>query len=264
MTSPLRTTFKAGHKKRETDGRKKSSVSFVPPLRKKLSRSIAVNDQAFRSHVTVSGRGLYRVFNDAEYRFFRKLGSPPTSADAAFDTNATLPHTPVDTYGAGVWYLGVKFFNGVMESGFLPVGPNGEPYLRLELSGGSELSNPPKNPDDVRLVLRPGGVVRVIAFYSELSALRGTEWALAYTTNGVDPVEDTPTITKSIPAQGVGLFEQDLPAQVNGTTVKVRLQTRRGTIYSDASTVQVATADALGPTAVIDSELWDGRIPEDI
>jgi len=45
-------------------------------------------------------RGQYRVFNTAGYQFYRTLGSIPVpGVDLPFATNASLPHTPADTWG---------------------------------------------------------------------------------------------------------------------------------------------------------------------
>ncbi len=76
----------------------------------------------------------YRVFTTAEYRFYRAQGAPPAESDTPFATSPTLAFTDSGTrFGDGTWYVAVSYFDGVLDSGFLPVGPGDEPYLTLEL-----------------------------------------------------------------------------------------------------------------------------------
>ena len=201
----------------------------------------------------LDARGLYRVFNDAEYRFYRSSSAPPVEGDTPFATNATLPHEPADTYADGTWYLSVSYFNGIYDSGFLPVGPRGETYLRLDLSGGVETGTPPGAPLHWHLTNVGGGVVRVTGIYAQTGSDRAVDWSLAYTVNGSTPATDTPDVNVTMIVGGLAQLVYDLPAQANGTTVKVRLQTRRldsGYVYSEDSTVETITADATGPAAV--------------
>ena len=252
-------------------------VPFVPPVRSarpiagrcpaaKQRRSRAADAGRFRARFYHDGRGFYRVFNTGEYRFYRDNSAPPAEDDVPFATSSTLPHTPADVYADGTWYLSVSYFNGVIDSGFLPLGPAGETYLRLDLAGGEETSGPPQGPADWRLELDAAGVVRVVGFYWESGALRADEWAIAYTTDGGDPPEDTPDVETAITA-GLAILDYALPAQPDRTTVKVRLQTSRdddGTpIYSEASEIKTATADAAGPTAPLNAQRWPGPLPEE-
>jgi hypothetical protein len=199
--------------------------------------------------------GLYRVFNAAEYRFYRTSGSPPGPDDVAFDSNATLPHTPSDTFGGNqVWYLAVQYFNGVLLSGFRQLGPHGEQYVRLDLNTDTppiELSAPPKAPI-WNLEVRPSGVIRIVAMHLQRGSLRPTHWEIAWSNDGSDPAADAPDITVAFSASGVEKLVYDLPAQLNGVVVKVRLQTRRtdgaDVRYSEGS-IKSATASTVGPTA---------------
>lgn len=211
-----------------------------------------------------AARGLYRVWNDAEYRFYRSNVAPPAAGDTPFATNATLPHTPVDTYADGTWYVSVTRFNGVLESGFLPIGPRGETYLRLVISSGAVLPTPPSVPLGARLEARPGGVLRVLAFYPGVAdgANRADRWGMAYTTNGSTPAVGAATITRLMSGSGLEVLSYDLPAQPNATVVKVQLQTMRGTtVYSDASAVLSATVSTAGPKFPQDLVSWPGGIP---
>lgn len=232
----------------------------------RISRSRVLARAAFRGKYYHDGRGLYRVFNAATYRFYRSNSAPPVEGDSPFATNATLPHTPADTYANGLWWLSVSYFNGVIDSGFLPLGPAGETYLRLRVLAGYEFNVPPNGPLDWRLEARASGVVRVVGVYWQGDALRATQWAIAYTTDGSSPPAGTPDETVTMPTGGLAVLAYDLPGQANGTTVKVRLQTRRQDgptwWYSEGSTVKTRTADAAGPTVPLDLEAWPGRLPE--
>ena len=221
----------------------------------------------------VDVRGLYRIFNDAQYRFYRKLGLPPAETDTPFDTNPTLPYEPTDTYGDGAWFLAVSYFNGVLDSGFLPLGESGERYLRVDISGGVEITPPPKAPSEWNVEVRDGGVIRVNGSYLQLGTLRATEWAITYTTDGSEPGEPpavSPTTTVVMLESGLAIMAHDLPSQASGTIVTVRLQTRRldGTwFYSEGSTTKSAVADSLGGVpdesdAALDASTWIGRLPE--
>ena len=75
-------------------------------------------------------------------------------------------------------------------------------------------------------------------------------------------------ITVAMPSRGLAVLAYDLPAQGDGTTVKVRLQTRRQDngrwTYSENSIVLTAVADAQGPSAPIAGAVWPGYLPEDL
>jgi len=244
--------------------------------RRKPARDRALIRQMVRlklNHYYVDLRDTYAIFNAAEYRFYFRLAAngPPLETDVPFAVNATLPHSPVTTFGDGIYYLAMSYFNGVLDSGFLPVGPNGEPYRRLEVGGGAQLVAPPSTPIDARLIPRAGGVVRVQAAYFELGAGRATEWALTYTFTGTDPGTPpavAPTVTQTILGNNLSVLEHDLAAQTHGTNVKVRVQVRRndgGTwLYSEGSTVLTAIADAIGPAAAEGAGVWRGAAPQEL
>jgi len=220
---------------------RRASRLFGPPL---LAADV-------RRHYA-QARGQYRVFNATEYRFYRQLDAPPADDATAFATSASLPATPTDTYGDGTWYVAATFFDGLLESGRLPLGPRGEPYLRLDILGGQAIGAAPPPPHDWRLEAIAGGVIRVWAVYADEAADRATHWALAYTTDGSEPAADAPDISREMPAAGLAVLQEDLPAQAHGTVVRVRLQTRRfddpSWRYSEGSIVRIATALVAGPT----------------
>ena len=183
----------------------------------------------------------------------------PAESDTPFATNATLPHEPADTHIDGAWNFGAQLFNGVLPTGLAPLGAAAEGFARIDVLGGSAVARPPEPPQGVALELLGGtsaGVVRINARYWQSDANRATEWAITFTTDGAEPAEPphvSPTVTVTMTTKGVAVLEHDLPAQADGTKVKVRLQTRRQVssvwYYSEGSTVQTATADAAGGAA---------------
>ena len=139
--------------------------------------------------------------------------------------------------------------------------------MRLDLCGGCQIGVPPLGPQDWRLEQRSGGVVRVWGFYYQgvSDENRADEWAIGYTTDGSTPPADTPDVTQAVDHGPLSILQYDLPAQSNGTTVKVRLQTRRDDgswIYSEDSTVETITVATAGPTAPLDVERWPGSLDE--
>lgn len=227
------------------------------PARKKPPARATVSDPSvFRRRLVQAIRGRWRRWGEAKYRFFRDNSAPPEPTDTPFATAASLPATPADTFADGTWYLSVAKFNGIYQSEFLPIGPEGETYLKLEISGGAEVANGPVGPSDVALETQAGGVVRVLAWL-DTNQTDADQWAIAYTTNGSTPAEDSPDVTVDLATTGMAILDYQLPAAADGATVKVRVQTRRndGTdvspswVYSDGSEVLEATADATGPTA---------------
>jgi len=214
--------------------------------RRRPPASRVLSPAALRGKYYLDASGKYRVWNSPGYRFYRSNSGEPTVGDL-FDSNATLPHEPTDTYADGTWYLAVSYFNGVIDSGFLPIGPRGESYLRMDLASGAVIDAPPWGPDDFRLLAKPSGVVQVVGLSLQAGDLAPDQWAIAYTTNGSTPAEDSPDVVQTISHQ---VLAYDLPAQSHGTTVKVRLQTRRDDgswRYSEDSEVLTITAVATGP-----------------
>jgi len=216
----------------------------------------------------LDARGLYRIFKAPEYRFYRSNGAPPTEAWAPFATSSSLPTTPTAAFDDGTWYLACSYFNGVIDSGFLPLGPAGETYLRLDIAGGTATGAPPLAPLDVRLGAAAGGVVRVMGLYYHDDADRATQWAIAYTADGADPPADAPDLVEDMPEAGLAMLDYALPAAADGATVKVRLQTRRNDgddespawVYSAGSTVLSIAAEAAGPSAPLAGDRWPGQM----
>lgn len=238
-----------------------SPLRSVPEPGPPAPPSRVLDPSIWRRHNYSDTHVLYRVFNAAEYRFYWDGTTPPAEGDASDETNATLPHTTTATFGNDTWYLVCDRFNGVLSSGFLPVGPHGERYQRIDVVGGVEVGVAPKGPTNWGLVLQPDGVVRIVGYYHETGDLRADTWAIAYTTTGAEPPTDTPDLTQAIPGGAWAVLAYDLPTQADGTMVKVRLQTRRDSTYSEGSTVLTATADAEGPTVPGGGERYPGGYP---
>ncbi|MCP4249175.1 MAG: hypothetical protein GY778_19190 [bacterium] len=222
----------------------------------------------FRRHAG-QGRGKYRVFNAAEYRLYRSNVGPPALSDTPFATTPSLPHTPTDTFPDGTWYVAMRYFNGVLLSGFRPVGPDREPYLVLRIQGGQETNAPPNGPDEWRLE-QTRGVVKIVATYEQDGAMRATEWAIASLVDSGPPPADAPDTTVAMAAGGLVILQHELPVALDGEVIKVRLQTRRndgteGTpiwVYSEASVVLSITIDRQGPSAPLNVVTWPGPMPE--
>jgi|SRR6185437_3286244 len=210
-------------------------------------------------------RGLYRVFNAPCFRFYRSSTAPPPVGSAPFTTNATLPYQPTSTYADGTWYLSASYFNGVLDSGFLPLGPNGETYLTIEIVSGVAASTRPSPPYTAYLKVIAGGVVQIVAAYPRVSdaANAAKQWAIAYTTDGSTPPSNAPSITPTMMTGPLALLSYNLPAQANGTVIKVQLQTLRSGVYSLPGAVLSATASSIGPSAPLDLRAWPGQLPED-
>ena len=224
---------------------------------------VLTNPAPWRGKFYGNFRGAYRIFNTALYYFhYSSTGTPNINAPA-LESNATLPYTTTSTYTDGEHRFSVDKSNGILHSGFMPLGEQGQTFKRIDVSSNVEVSIPPAGVTDWHLVQNAGGVITIEATYFEASStLRGDTWAITYTVNGDTPAEDSPTDTESISTTGMAVLVYNIPAQAHGTTVKVRLQTLRDTTYSEGSTVKTITADATGPTAPPAGSQWTGGIPE--
>jgi len=197
-------------------------------------------------------RGVYRIFNASAVRF-RRGATPPAEGDTPYAEASGLPATPTNTFANGTWYVAASRFNGCLDSGFARLDSSDRTTIRLDVSDDGGVRAAPDGPGTFYLEVQAGGVVRVCAVYRQTGDLRATQWAITYTTNGATPGEDAPDLTRGIISSGPSVLLYDLPAQEDGTVVKVRLQTRRndGTdgdplwVYSDGSVVLTATADAV-------------------
>ena len=209
-------------------------MADVPPATPALIMPPIVQPALFHHRYRVEMRGLHRIANTAEYRFYRNRGGPPSENDIAYDTNATLPHTTSGVaWPDGRWFVGVQQFNGYILSGFYPVGLNGEPYVIMTIDAGAIVARAPDRPFGCSLIKQPNGVIRVRAFYVQVNvAARADSWFITYTTDGLIPGHSgggpgtTVTVTP-MPTTGLAVLSHDLPSQGDGTTVRVRVQTSR-------------------------------------
>jgi len=238
-----------------------------------LRRRVFFPPALINSLFKASARGLYRVFNPAVYRFWWTTGTPPVAGTTPTATNLTLAFAPSGTFADGTYFLSVSLFDGVLDSGFLPLGPGGENYLTMVISGGALLPTPPSAPTNASLIVLGGGVIQIVAYYySDADGVNAaTEWAIAYTTDGTTPPNGSPTVTQAMPIGGSDLqvLVFNLPAQTAGTVVKVQLQTARliagpSYVYSTPGTVLSATAVTAGPSAPLGVQSWPGNPPEGV
>src|SRR5262245_48112537 len=121
-----------------------------PGVRPVRRRGIIVAPPLGRSRYHQRFIGLWRAYNAAVYRIYMTLGSPPVAGSTPTLTTATLPRTVPGAFADGVWYLSVSWFNGVLDSGFLPIGPAGETYIRFDFAGGVPIQSPPRAPVSFR------------------------------------------------------------------------------------------------------------------
>jgi hypothetical protein len=228
-------------------------------------RSRAINPAAFRGRHATAVRGRYRIFAAAAYRFYFSASGPPLESDTPYATSSSLPCTPANTFADGTWFFSVSYFDGLLDSGFLPLGPHGETCLRLDLAGGAVTGSPPLGPQQWHLAADAGGVVRVVGFVYRSDA---SQWAITYTTGGGTPPAHNPTLTMDFNTGDLAILNYALPGAGDDVVVSVRLETRRndGTpsapawVYSD-SAVKTLTAIAAGPAAPPTGEKWPGRLP---
>lgn len=216
-----------------------------------LDLRVSGEDRTGSARLRSAARGFFSIQNTAEYRFYRKLGSPPVpGTDAAFATAASLPATPAIAWADGSWYTGVTYFNGHIESGL-------DHCELIVLSSGAQTATPPDSPVGVEVQQLAAGVTRILALYNPMrdSLPIADEWRIWYTTNGSTPVASgSPQVTQAMTFErGAALLSYDLPAQVNGTTVKVLVKASRssGTGLSLNSEIKSNTAKTTGPAAAL-------------
>lgn len=261
-----------------TDGDRDGEVfvsggNFYAVIRNGVDSVLVVGDASGEA-------GACTIVGHRTYRLYRKLNTAPVPGiDPPFAEGHSLPATPDVAWADGDWYISATRFNGVIESGRYPVGPKGEPYQILTISGAAAGYVPPQGPYSWALEPRPAGVVRIHGTYvgsgdaGASAGGRAEEWVINYTTDGSVPVAGTPDFTSAMSFAGqVAHLSYDLPAQDHGRNVRVLLRTRRndGTegspvwTYSANVDTLLAVADAIGPTSPLAADMWRGRLPEDL
>jgi hypothetical protein len=185
-----------------------------------------------------AARGLFRIFNDAIYRLYYQ-SSPAAPGSTPDATSSTLPYSV--SLADGTWYLSASYFNGVYDSGFLPLGAAARPYQIVTLVGGVVIASPPPAPLSLELAETAPGVVTVTATATD----PGNVGDLWYLTTNVTPA----TYTKSVSAGALAIFRYSLPAVSAGTMVNITLCLQNsGGSNSAAITASITTASG-GPTA---------------
>lgn len=223
-------------------------------------------------------RGVAWILNEAEFRFYRSSAGPPLETDPPFATNATLAHEPTTTYSSpATWFISVSFFNGAIDSGFLPIGLNGETFVRLELVGGQVVNGPPLAPHLWAVVPAPGGDVRLTGVYFQTGALKATHWGISGIGQWIasTPFPPSPDNAQTFVPMGTGgiqVLDHTLDANLpHGTRVIMRLQTVRndGTaetpiwVYSEGSETKEVVMLNAGPSVPLQAASLVGRLPED-
>lgn len=211
--------------------------------------------------------GLWRAFNAAGYRVYWQHGSPPSAGDAPVAVGPTLPIHISGPIADGVWYLSVSWFNGVLDSGFLPIGPAGETWLRFDFDRGAPSATPPRAPISARGELLPDMGWKIHAVYAEDGPDRADEWVI-YTLVDTDPNGDPLTGNReTIPmaSGGVGIlsFTPAIPAATGGEYAIALVRTARGGVESENTAAIVLAGDDAGPDAPVGYTQWSGAAPED-
>jgi hypothetical protein len=185
------------------------------------------------------------------YRIYRSQSGPPRATDAPWATAASLPVTPADTFADGTYYLAVSFFDGTYDSGFLPIGPVGEPYLVLTVAGGAAAADPPPTPLRLSLVESAPGVAQITAIGA--STARADQWRVLWSIDGGTETE----VLRPYSSGPLSVVSYALPAQTGGEVVRVTVSTRRNDGTSDAPvwveslplTQTLTLAPSAGPAA---------------
>ena len=217
---------------------------------------------------SAESRGLYRIFNTSGYRFYWSNSGPPVAGSTPQAVNNTLVFTSSASLSDGTWYVSVSYFDGVLDSGFMPIGPRGQTYLTVVISGGVALPTAPSGPTKLSLRQIDGGVPQINGYYTKSTdgVNAADHWAVSYTTDGSTPPNNSPSFTPTM-AGSLAILSLSLPAQTDGTVVKVQVQTRRLVsvgvyAYSLPSEVQSITIKTSGPSSPIIANIWSGPLPE--
>lgn len=202
-----------------------------------------------RAHSSV--RGLYRIANAAEYRFYATASAPIPGQDAPYAVSPTLPATPTPTLADGSYYVGVTWFNGYIESGLRSA-------RRLIIAAGQQATVPPSAPHAVQIRAAGSGTCLVEALYDRtVDVADGTAadtWALWWTTNGSDPNPagaPNAQVTMTFAGGVATLRYAGIPAQAHGTLVRVLVRARIAAGPTDSENLDIVstTVRTVGPAS---------------
>ena len=215
-------------------------------------------------------RGLYRIANAPEFRFYQTSGGavPLPDTDTPFAVAASLPDEPAATFADGDRRFAATEFNGFIES-------HARQHDRIFVVGGAAAATPPAEPFDQALVDRAGGVIEITAAYTssgEPSDLIADTWAIWFTTDGStpdpdnDPADDT--VAMVFGRDALSLLEWSaagpytLPAQADGVVVKVVVRARRAADGADSvnGTIITATVSTSGPAVPSGGEFGSSEV----
>lgn len=209
--------------------------------------------------------GLWHAFNDAVYRFYLKLGSPPSPGDTPTSTSATLPKTLPGLFADGTYYLSVSYFNGVLDSGFLPIGAQGQTWQRFDIVSNNDIALPPQPPTFFSARPAANNDTRVFAVYAEEGATRADKWVI-YTTidfaPDADPISSADRQEVDLPAGGVAILEFTAAASnFDGLYTIVLVRTMRGSTESENLAVYYFAGDDQPPNDAREPRDWTGSPP---
>jgi hypothetical protein len=192
-----------------------------------------------------AARGLFRIFNPACYGIYCE-STPPVQGSTPTFMSTSLPASH-GTFADGTWYVSVSYFDGVYDSGFLPVGPAGETYQKIVVSGGSGQTAPPA-PLTLDLEETAPGVVTVTAIAAGPAA--GWQWQLTWSDPSIGG--GAPTVGY-LPMGGgaMSVLSYALSIGAPGTvlTVSVALFNGGGLGAGPALTETITLAAGSGPSA---------------
>lgn len=190
---------------------------------------------------------LYRCRGSAQYEGFQGTTEPDPEHDAAAATGAALPLTITAAITNGEYHHAAILRNAYGLGGGL------QDIQRVTVAAGVQGTNAPDGDLDVRLEPRAGGVTRVHSRFGmpQETDRRPIEWALWYTTNGSTPGSGSPNVTATLTrARRSAVWQYDLPAQADGTVVKVLVKVRKaGPVYQVSGTSANLTIRTTGPLA---------------
>lgn len=234
-----------------------SPILYQAPLASALATPSALVPSrdgmpSWRKRHATQVRGLSRVFNAAEYRFYRKDGSAPVpGTDSPHATASSLPDTPAGAWSDGDWYVTVTYFNGIIESLPKLQGPDGTAAKRLEISGSLEVDAAPGDPSEVTVSAIAGAKIRVVAIYSQARdrgrGITPTHWRLSWSGDASGSASIAFATAQN---EEIRLDYEITLSDGQSVTVVVKTGYDPGTGFVESDGVQATvTADSTGPDA---------------